>query len=236
MKKCIVLLFSSILFAGCSSIQPYKDDPNYAPVMPEMDKTPRPDMGSLYYPHQSLSLYEDIKAHRVGDLITVVLNEQMTGTKSSDSDFEKKSTATIADPTIVGTTPDFGLSKILPIPLSTTDNLNLQTAIDAKRKFEGDSSSSQSNQLSGTITVTVTKVYPNGNLYVRGEKWIQINHGDEFVRISGIVRPSDVTPENTIESHRIADARISYSGKGALADANNPGWLMKIINSPFWPL
>ena len=233
-KYCLVFTFLAL--TGCSHMQPIADDPNYAPVMPEIDETPRPVMGSLYTPDQSLSLYEDIKALRVGDLITVVLNESTDGSKTSETDYEKKSDATIADPTIVGTTPDFGLSKILPVPLKTTDNLNLQTSIAAERSFEGDGSSKQKNNLTGTITVTVTKVYPNGNLYVRGEKWIKINYGDEFIRLTGIVRPQDISPENTIKSSRIADARISYSGKGALADANNPGWLNKLINSPFWPL
>ncbi|MEJ2592686.1 MAG: flagellar basal body L-ring protein FlgH, partial [Candidatus Thiodiazotropha sp.] len=95
--------------------------------------------------------------------------------------------------------------------------------------------SAQSNKLSGNITVTVVEVLPNRNLYVRGEKRIGINQGYEYVRLAGIVRPQDITPENTVESTRIADPTISYVGEGALADANSMGWLARFFNSVLFP-
>lgn len=235
MIKYGITIVAIAMLSGCAHFDS-PDDPNYAPVMPEFSEKPTPDMGSIYHPSRGISLYEDIKAHQVGDLITVVFTEQMDATKSADSNFKKENDATIIDPKIFGTSPDFGLPKQLPIPLTTTQNLNLATSIDAKREFKGESDAEQKNKISGQITVMVSKVYPNGNLYVRGEKWININHGDEFVRLAGIIRPEDIQPDNSIQSHRIADARISYSGRGTLSDANKPGWLTKIITSPLWPL
>tara|TARA_R110002110_G_scaffold33533_1_gene114763 strand:+ start:77187 stop:77900 length:714 start_codon:yes stop_codon:yes gene_type:complete len=225
----------ALFLVGCNHFDS-PNDPNFAPVMPDVQAELTPDMGSVYHPGRGLSLYEDIKAHKIGDLITVVFTEQMDASKEAETNFDKKSEATIVDPTILSTMADFGLPKWLPIPLKTTDNLNLKTDINANREFEGSSDSEQKNKLTGQVTVMVSQVYPNGNLFVRGEKWININHGDEFVRVSGIIRSEDIQPDNSIESHRIADARISYSGRGTLTNATKPGWLMKIITSSLWPI
>lgn len=234
MKILSVFLMMFVL-VGCSHFDT-PDDPNYAPVFPEHTKAPAPVDGSVYYPGTGLSLYEDIKALNVGDIITVLLDEKTDATKKGESKFDKSSTAGIANPTLFGTTPDFNFHKSLPIPLTTTDNLNLETSINANRDFEGTSEAKQNNKLTGTITVTVTKVYPNGNLHVRGEKWITINHGEEFIRLSGIVRPEDINPDNSITSDRIADARIAYSGTGSLQNANKPGWLTRLFTHWLFPL
>jgi flagellar L-ring protein precursor FlgH len=107
--------------------------------------------------------------------------------------------------------------------------------LSGSRSFEGEADASQSNSLSGAITVTIADVLPNGNLVVRGEKWLTLNQGEEFIQVSGIVRPQDVTTANTVLSTQIADARITYSGKGTLADSNRMGWLARFFNSPVWP-
>lgn len=232
--RAVLGVLSVLTLVGCNHFDS-PNDPSYAPVMPDIQPELTPDMGSVYHPGRGLSLYEDIKAHKIGDLITVIFTEQMDASKEAETNFDKSSTANIIDPTILSTMADFGLPKWLPIPLLTTDNLNLETKINGTREFEGSSDSEQKNKLTGKITVMVSQVYPNGNLYVRGEKWININHGDEFVRVSGIIRSEDIQPDNTIESHRIADARISYSGRGTLTNATKPGWLMKVITSSLWP-
>jgi flagellar L-ring protein precursor FlgH len=91
------------------------------------------------------------------------------------------------------------------------------------------------NSLSGNITVTIHQVMPNGTMLVRGEKWLTLNQGDEYIRVSGLVRPQDIGPDNSIESTRLADARITYSGTGATHDANVMGWLARFFISPLWP-
>jgi flagellar L-ring protein precursor FlgH len=102
--------------------------------------------------------------------------------------------------------------------------------------FEGSGSADQSNELKGEITVTIAQVLANGNLVVRGEKWIGINQGREFIQLEGIVRPEDVRPDNTVLSQRVANAYIHYGGEGMLADANRAGLLTRFFQSPLWPL
>ena len=101
--------------------------------------------------------------------------------------------------------------------------------------FDGAGDSSQSNQLSGEITVTVAEVLPNGNLVVQGEKWLGINQGNEFVRLRGIIRPVDISATNTVQSIQVANAQLYYGGTGALQDSNTPGWLSRFFNHPVWP-
>ena len=93
----------------------------------------------------------------------------------------------------------------------------------------------KSNRVDGNIAVTVYRRLPNGNLLVRGEKWITVNQGREYLRVAGIVRPTDIGTDNSVPSFKLADAQIEYSGRGALADANKPGWLSRFFNSPLFP-
>jgi flagellar L-ring protein precursor FlgH len=113
------------------------------------------------------------------------------------------------------------------------DDLGLST--DSSSEFEGEGKSNQSNHLIGSIAVTASQVLPNGNLLVQGEKWIQINQGGEFVRLKGIVRPYDVSSRNTVLSTHVADAKISYGGRGTLDEANVTGWMARFFMSPLWP-
>jgi flagellar L-ring protein precursor FlgH len=107
--------------------------------------------------------------------------------------------------------------------------------LSSSHAFDGESASNQSNSLQGSITVTIAKVFPGGNLYIQGEKWIQINQGNEYIRLRGIIRPVDISTTNTIVSTKIADARISYGGTGATADVTKVGWLSRFFISPIWP-
>jgi flagellar L-ring protein precursor FlgH len=166
----------------------------------------------------------------------VLLTENTNATKTANSQYEKKTQETLPEPSIWGTEAKWKFPKQLPIPLQTTEDLGIGVTINGDTKFTGTANGTQQNQLIGKISVIITKVYTNGNLHVRGEKWININEGDEFVRVSGIIRTQDVNPDNTIDSNRIADARITYSGRGAFANSSKPGWLMYLLTSPWWPM
>jgi flagellar L-ring protein precursor FlgH len=107
--------------------------------------------------------------------------------------------------------------------------------IAGQRSFAGQSDSSQSNRIDGTITVSVVERLANGNLVVSGDKWITINRGEELVRVTGIVRPVDIGPDNSVVSTKVANARIDYRGVGTLASSNSPGWLTRFFNSPWFP-
>ena len=220
------LLFSltAIILAGCAQTphKPMPNDPYYAPVLPEERAQPVVPTGSLFQDAYADNMYSDIKARRLGDIITVTLQEQTTASKTATTETSKESTAELAAPTMFGREITAGGN-----PLSA--------GINGNREFSGDGSSDQSNQLNGEITVTVIKVLPNGNLIVRGEKWMRINTGDEYIRLTGMIRPQDITAANQIPSNRVANARIEYSGTGSLAQVQEQGWLTRFFNSPVWP-
>ena len=113
--------------------------------------------------------------------------------------------------------------------MSALTGNDAETKLTAKRDFKGEGAANQSNSLSGNISVTVVEVLPNGNLNVRGEKRVTLNQGDEYIRLSGIVRPVDIDSANTITSDKVADVTIMYIGEGAMADASKMGWLSRII-------
>jgi len=221
----LMIAFSVMFLSGClASNSPKPGDPYYAPTISAAQAMPQRTDGSLYQDSYGLSLFGDRKAHFVGDVITITLSESTVSKKSSNVNVKK-------DDSVVFNS---GAGTLLGMDPSAS-KVNLATNVAQNRKFGGNSGADQSNSLQGNITVTVAEIMPNGNLVVRGEKWMTLNSGDEFIRISGIVRPDDVAPDNTILSTRLANAKISYSGTGSLADSQKMGWLAKFLNSPIWP-
>jgi flagellar L-ring protein FlgH len=227
-----LLLILLGLLSGCQSTGP-KRDAAYAPMRPIAPPPMPTGNGSIYQSGYEMIWFEDIIARRVGDMLTVTLVESTQANKSATTATAKSTEMSMANPTIFGSTPQFNTPGI--IPLASNKNNTLDLELSSSGSFSGDGSSTQSNALSGNITVTVVEVLPNRNLYVRGEKRIGINQGYEYVRLAGIVRPQDITPQNTVESTRIADPTISYVGEGALADANSMGWLTRFFNSALSP-
>lgn len=221
----LIIVLSLILLSGCfANNSPKPGDPYYAPTISAAQAIPQRTDGSLYQDSYGLSLFGDRKAHFVGDVITITLSESTVSKKSSNVNVKKEDSVNF----------NSGAGTLLGMDPSA-NKVNLATNVAQNRKFGGNSGADQSNSLQGNITVTVAEIMPNGNLVVRGEKWMTLNSGDEFIRISGIVRPDDVAPDNTILSTRLANAKISYSGTGSLADSQKMGWLAKFFNSPIWP-
>jgi len=215
-----LILLPVLVVTACASrypAPPSPDDPRYAPVSSWQQAPERTANGAIYQQATAVNLYQR-RAHRLGDVLTINLNEATSATKSSGTSFSRDSSANVGDSTLLGNVFD------------TT------TSVGGGSDFDGSANSDQSNQLLGNITVTVTDVLPNGLLEVRGEKWLQINRGSEFIRISGLVRTADIAPDNTIASTRVADVRIAYSGTGTLAESNEPGVLSKFFVSRWWPL
>ncbi|GLP94989.1 flagellar basal body L-ring protein FlgH [Paraferrimonas sedimenticola] len=211
--------------AGCTSTannKPLPDDPHYAPVFPEQVQEPVVATGSIFQTSQVNELYSDLRAHRVGDIVTVVLTEQTQASKSANNKIDKSNSGQIG-PVTNGGVPVTINGR--PIDLGYSDSFN-----NTRKAGAG-----QSNSLSGSITAHVMQVLENGNLVIRGEKWITINNGDEFIRLTGIVRPQDINTDNSILSPRVANARIQYSGTGTFADSQKSGWLSKFFMSGWWP-
>lgn len=222
-----IVVITAMLNLACTTIYQSADmnDPYWAPAYPQVPDTSQTNPGAIYNPGSNQLLFQDKKALRIGDVITIVLTERTNATKTADTDLAKNSDTSLAAPSVFGNvlSPGHGIT-----------DLSVDSGSQA-RSFSAETDSSQSNQLQGTITVTVHQVYPNGNLLIKGEKWISLNQGSEFIRVSGIIRPDDISKDNEIISTRIANARISYGGKGPLAEANEEGWLTRFFNSGWWP-
>lgn len=218
-----LVLFLSVV--GCGFVPRVKPEPvSYAPAVPPASEPGMPaTAGAIYRPDYSLVLFEDLKARNVGDLVTILLTERTNATKSASTNAAKDTELDTGTPTLAGR----------PV---TDDGIEiLNNNLESERSFTGEADASQSNQLNGSITVTIERRLPNGNLMVRGEKWLTLNQGEEFIQISGIIRPVDISTANTISSTKVADARITYSGKGPLASSNKPGWLTRFFISPWFP-
>ncbi|HHH9224634.1 TPA: flagellar basal body L-ring protein FlgH [Pseudomonas aeruginosa] len=224
----VSLLGIASALGGCVSPPPKPNDPYYAPVLPRTPLPAAQNNGAIYQAGSEQNLYDDRKAFRVGDIITITLNEKTQASKKANSDIQKDSK------TKMGLTSLFGSGMTTNNPIGGGD-LSLSAEYGGSRDAKGDSQAGQSNSLTGSITVTVAEVLPNGILSVRGEKWMTLNTGNELVRIAGLVRADDIATDNTVSSTRVADARITYSGTGAFADASQPGWLDRFFLSPLWP-
>lgn len=220
------LLWSLLaLFGGCASypLEDEKpDNPEYAPVLVPTEMPQALSQGSLYRTVAGLSLFEDRRAYRAGDIITVVLNERTVSSKSSETSIGKDASIDFGEDTILGRGVNFKGHSLL-------------TDLDQGRDFDGSGETDQENSLVGSIAVTVSDVLPNGLLVIRGEKWMTLTTGKEFLRIKGLIRPEDISADNQISSTKVADARISYAGTGELADASRQGWASRFFNSVYWP-
>ena len=219
--KIVVLTLVVVVTVGCEALP--KRDPAFAPVQAVDLRPPQQNNGAIYQSGYDVRLFEDHTAKRVGDILTVKLDENTTAKKKADLDTEKDNSISVTAPNIMGIDP----SVIFGSDLSAT--------LASSHKFEGEGQANQSNSLSGNISVTVVDVFPNGNLRIRGEKRLTLNDGSEYIRLSGIVRTIDIDADNIISSDKVADATIMYTGDGAVADSSKIGWFAKFFLSPVFP-
>ncbi len=219
---------------GCNSTP--KRDPSFAASFPaplEVPQARQAATGSIYQAGYDIVLFEDSRARRIGDILTIRLTESTNASKSQSNEISKSQSTAVVNPTVLGTNPLFALPGALP--LAATENNTFATTLESENDFSGDAATAQRNSLTGDISVTVADVLPNGNLLVRGEKRLNLNSGNEYVKISGIVRPIDVAANNTVPSTKVADATIIYAGDGAEADAGKIGWLARFFVSAMFP-
>jgi flagellar L-ring protein FlgH len=208
------------LLAGCGSLGPPVVRPAPSDDAPQVYPAARNAIsgGGVFQADIGLSLTSDSRAFRVGDVVTVILQETTQASKKAGTSFSKDSSLDIGAATVLG--------KVQP---------KVATSLTGGRSFAGDSASTQQNALSGAITVIVQEVLPNGLLRVAGEKSLTLNQGEEFVRLRGYLRAADIDADNQVSSQRIANARIAYSAQGTLAEATQPGWLTRFFAGPFMP-
>jgi flagellar L-ring protein FlgH len=224
--RCSLAVFAALCMgaalAGCGLLP--ERDHRLEPV--EARKLPPPvprTEGAIYQSGQQMELFADLKARRVGDVLTIVLNESTNASKNAVTKTSKTTSVANTGPTLFGRT------------ITTNGVPILNSSMNGAGSFDGEGSSTQSNSLAGSLTVTVVDVQGNGNLVVQGDKTLRLNQGDEFVHVAGVIRPADIATNNTVTSDKLADARISYSGKGVVNSANSMGWLARFFNSPLVP-
>lgn len=227
MQALIPLLLAALLLPGCATMAPQEQPPlvDYGALSVP---PPRADNGSLYQAGNSAALFEDLRAHRVGDILTVILTEETKASKSASTSVSKDNTTDVQNPTLFGKALSLGSITDKKLP-------SLEQQLSSSKDFSGSGKSDQSNKLSGSIQVIVVEELPNRYLRIAGEKNLTINQGDERVQLTGIVRPQDIRVDNTIPSVRVANAMITYSGSGMVADANDMGWLARFFNSKWFP-
>lgn len=206
-----------LLLAGCAGVPlPPESTPDEPPPVSRAPAR-KGQSGGVFVPGAAWSLTADHRPFKAGDVLTVVLQETTQASKKADTQFGKSASASISPTLIAGRT------------------LKTDVGLDAQREFNGSATSTQQNALQGAITVVVQDVLPNGLLQVRGDKSLTLNQGEEIIQVSGYVRPDDVDTDNRLSSRRIANARISYTGRGTLADSNTAGWLTRFFTSPWMP-
>lgn len=220
MIKAQLSALAALLLAGCASLQPaaVRPAPFDEPPAVARSAAPRGTGGGVFAADTSLSLVSDSRAFRVGDVVTVILQETTQASKSAGTKLGKDTGISVTPPSLLGKTyPKGGIG------------------LSSGHTFEGDSTATQQNALTGAITVIVQEVMPNGLLKVAGEKALTLNQGEEFVRLRGYLRAADIDSSNQVSSQRIANARIAYSAQGTLADTNTPGWLSRFFLGPLMP-
>ncbi|MCC7081933.1 MAG: flagellar basal body L-ring protein FlgH [Burkholderiales bacterium] len=222
-KICVVFLLCALALAGCNTVPPTEvQQPMTARPAPVPQPQPQAANGSIYraaHPAQPYygyrPLFEDRRPRQVGDILVIQINEKTAASKNSDSTVEKSQTST------------FGVTSLLGLPGKSFLGSNLDA--NSESKFDGKGAAASNNDFTGTITVTVIDVLPNGNLQVSGEKQIGINEGSEFIRFSGVVNPANIANGNSVSSSQVADARIEYRANGQIQSAQVMGWLARFF-------
>ena len=210
------------LMAGCSTYIENEASLAFEPIYPAAHVTPDGEAptGGIFKTNGNGLFASDIRARDVGDILTVALNETFAATKAQTAASAKNDTFGVTLPT--------GLPNILTGGYDkNAAGLNAGTA----RSFSGSGTAAQSNSLTGLLTVTVTRVFDNGNMEIAGQKKLTLNNGDEYVRLTGLIRPEDISATNTVQSNRIADAEIVYVGAGEIADSSRQGWLSRTMRN-----
>lgn len=223
MRKAVYLILVTGLLSGCVTQTAELKTPAFDQQLPksQVDYS----SGSIWQAH-STSLTEDPKARRKGDILTIVISENASASKEAKTDTSRSSEVNAGIPNFLGL-EKAGFLK---------NNMDLSKLVNAsvESTYGGAGSTSRQERLNATVTAKVVDVLPNGNLLIEGRRNVKVNNEDQIIIIEGTVRPADIGQNNVVNSIYIADARISYSGKGIISDRQSPGWLMNVVDK-LWP-
>ncbi len=230
-------LLTTVLFGCASGLKEAREIKN-APMPPRYMETKEKEIysseGSLW--KDSASLFEDRRAKRVNDLVTILINEKSTASKKATTNASRDSSGDYGLENFFGMDTDFGIQK-LPMVNGFYKGTNVFSP-SAKGKagsdFKGKGDTTREGKLAGTVTAKVVEVLPNSNLVLESRKEVVVNNEKEILVLRGIVRPDDIAPNNTISSQYVADAQIYLVGDGVLDDKQSQGWLVRFLDK-VWP-
>lgn len=226
MKNLLFSLVILLVLSACASQTPRIVE---IPEPLEESKTPEQSVrtpGSLWT-SESTSMFSDLKARNVGDIVTIIISESSSASKQATTSTGRDTSMSAGIPNL------FGLENSSFIQDSNLDLNNLVTS-NFSNSFDGEGTTTRKGNLTASLTTQVIERYPNGNLKIRGGKEVMVNNEVQIIYLTGIIRTIDITAENTISSAKILNARITYTGQGALADTQKPGWLMRTLDN-VWP-
>ena len=226
MKKILILLFAGIVLAGCArQPQPIVAIPEPLEEIYDSEQVVN-EAGSLWQ-QSNRSMFSDRKARAVGDIVTVIISEQSSASKEATTSTDRSTNMSASIPNFFGMeTKDFWADNGIDLE-------NLVNA-DFNNGFDGSGSTTRKEDLSAYLTTQVVGCYPNGQLKIRGGKEVMVNNEVQIIYLTGIIRPVDITANNTVNSSKILNARISYTGKGSVSDKQKPGWAMRVLDN-VWP-
>ncbi len=217
-----------LLLTACAGPASKVDLSEIEPIAPIMSEPVAPQTAGSLWTESRGGMFIDLKGRTVGDIITVVIVEKASASKEAKTETDRKSTMQ------AGITDLFGLEKYIEqIGNSSVSSDSLVNA-SASNDFEGSGKTSRKENLLATLTTQVVEVLPNGNLRIRGNKTVTVNSETQIVTLSGIVRSTDVSPHNIVDSKNILNARIAYVGDGVISDKQQPGWLVRTLDN-IWP-
>lgn len=227
-KRRPLLLLCVLLFVAGGCAGPQKEVVAIPePLEPAVVEIPQPQSPGSIWTGNSNNLLSDLKARRLGDIVTVIIKEEASASKEASTATDRESGMSAGIPTL------FGYEKIFQENNTALDMTNLVEA-NFSNEFSGGGKTTRREDLVATLTTQVVKVYPNGNMKIRGGKSVIVNNENQIIYLTGIVRQHDVSANNTIDSGNILNAQIAYTGKGSISDKQKPGWLMRVLDNT-WP-
>ncbi len=239
MRGIKILILSLITFLGyaCSELKEVRDIKNAGmppKYYPEESQQIAASEGSLW--RGKASLFEDKKARRINDLVTIIINETTSAQKKASTSSSRDSSTNYGLDTFFGMNNDFNIQNLPLINgfYKAGNVFSPSVKGTAKSDFKGDGDTQRTGRITGTITAKVVEVLPNGNLVIESRKEIFVNNEKEILVLRGIIRPDDISQNNTILSQYVADAQIFLVGEGTLGDKQSQGWLVRFLDK-IWP-
>ncbi len=219
-----IYILSLLLLFGCTT---QRTEVKTAGFDEQLQKPPADYSSGSIWQAASAGVTEDFKARRKGDIITIVISETASASKEAKTDTSRSTSVNAGIPNFMGL-EKVGIFKNNIGDLAKLINANVDS------KFAGAGSTSRQEDLKATITAKVIEVLPNNNLLIEGRRNIKVNNEDQEIILEGTVRSRDIAADNTVNSIFVADAKISYFGRGIISDRQSPGWLMNIVDK-VWP-